>query len=246
MHTYGFDVHSLDSLIQKPVLEKTEWGVLSHTSPPKNEYALKQVFLKKDRTCTIHTGAHQEATVFLEEGRIKKERGSSLAPHTLFSLSPFARANIFAESDSYFYIFYEPRGTATPLFYEIQSTHDKREKYWGSIETIINRNITGKRLFFEKGKNSSLHFHCSKNETYYIHSGKLLVRLRAGRGEDYFVTLDAGSTLFIPPGLMHQDGGLEDTVIIEISTHDEDRDSFIVEDGEKHPMSRLLNNHAAP
>ena len=96
---------------------------------------------------------------------------------------------------------------------------------------MVNAKYTGKRLFFGKGQHSSLHFHCNKLETYYIHSGELLVRLRAGRGEDRSFTLKKGDTLLIPPGLMHQDGGLEDTVIIEVSTHDVDSDSFIVEDG---------------
>lgn len=239
MHTYGLDIRSLDSLVQKPFPEKTEWGDILSISPPQNEYALKRVFLKKDRTCRIHTALFQEATIFLEEGRVRKNKNGALAPYALFSQSSYARTHVFAESDSYFYIFYGSGNTASGVSDTIRSTRDKRKKYWGGIETITNGNYTGKRLFFEKGKNSSLHFHCNKNEAYYIHSGKLLVRLRAGRGEDRFFELDAGSTLFIPPGLMHQDGGIEDTVVIEISTHDEDSDSFIVEDGEKYRMPHL-------
>ena len=76
-------------------------------------------------------------------------------------------------------------------------------------------------------------------ETYFIHSGRLLVRLRAGRGQDRWFTLGPGTLLNIPPGLMHQSGALEDTVIMEVSTHDEDADSFLVEDGERFPMPRL-------
>jgi len=116
---------------------------------------------------------------------------------------------------------------------------DFRSKYWGSIETIVNGAYTGKRLIFRKGQHSSLHFHCAKTETYFIHSGKLLIRLRAGRGEDRFFELPAGYTLNIPPGLMHQSGALEDTVVMEVSTHDEDSDSFLVEDGQRIPMPRL-------
>jgi mannose-6-phosphate isomerase-like protein (cupin superfamily) len=118
-------------------------------------------------------------------------------------------------------------------------TSDFRSKYWGSIETIVNGAYTGKRLCFRKGQHSSLHFHCTKTETYFIHSGRLLIRLRAGRGEDRFFELPAGYTLNIPPGLMHQSGALEETVIMEISTHDEDSDSFLVEDGQRIPMPRL-------
>lgn len=240
MHTYGFDVQTLNSLITKPREKKTAWGAAMHIPAPGNEYALKKISLREGGECRIHTEEGQEAAVFVEDGYVKKNNSEIVARHMIFFLPPFSFARIRAEMDSTMYIFYGFRNSSTSkISTEIQNTHDKREKYWGSIETVVNRNFTGKRLFFEKGKNSSLHFHCNKKETYYIHSGKLLARLRAGRGEDHFFTLDTGSTLFIPPGLMHQDGGLEDTVIIEISTHDEDSDSFIVEDGEKYPMPKL-------
>lgn len=240
MHTYGFDIQTLDSLTKKPSEKKMARGLVAHISAPDNEYALKKISLRAGKECRIYTEADQEAAVFVEEGCVRKNNVEIAARHMTFFLPPFSCARIRAEMDSVMYIFYGLySGNTFKIPPKIQGTQDKRQKYWGSIETIINRNITGKRLFFKKGKNSSLHFHCSKKETYFIHSGKLLVRLRAGRGDDRFFTLVAGSTLFIPPGLMHQDGGLEDTVIIEISTHDEDSDSFIVEDGEKHAMPRL-------
>ncbi len=84
-----------------------------------------------------------------------------------------------------------------------------------------------------------MEYHCRKIESYFIHSGKLLLRLRAGRGEDRFFELEKGVSSFTPPGLMHQRGGLADTVIIEISTKDEDSDSFLVEDGQKRRMEGL-------
>lgn len=242
MNTYGFNIQSLDSLIQKPPEKKTTWGAVAHIPAPDNEYALKRVSLRAGMERRVCAGAGQEAAIFVEEGCIKKNSAEIATQYMTFFLPRFSCARLRAETDSRIYIFYGHCSAALEIPTEIQSTHDKRKKYWGSIETIFNRNSAGKRLFFEKGKQSSLHFHCSKKETYYIHSGKLLVRLRAGRGEDRFFELDAGSTLFIPPGLMHQDGGLEDTIVIEISTHDEDSDSFIVEDGEKYPMPRLLNN----
>ena len=145
-----------------------------------------------------------------------------------------------ALEDSTLYAFYGPASNqAAATQNAVSAPTDFRDKYWGNIQTMVNAEYTGKRLFFRKGQNSSLHFHCNKVETYFIHSGELFVRLRAGRGEDRFFTLRAGDTLLIPPGLMHQDGGAADTVIIEISTHDEDSDSFIVEDGSTNKMPRL-------
>ena len=96
-------------------------------------------------------------------------------------------------------------------------------------------------MAFKKGNKSSLHFHCKKTETYFIHSGKLLLRLRAGQGNDKFFVLKPGQAVDITPGLMHQAGGVEDTAIIEISTRDYDTDSFIVE-SEFMEMPKLKEN----
>ena len=161
------------------------------------------------------------------------------------NIAPGSRLRLRGLSPTTGYIFRGPAGA------EIQmgtcgETSDLRSKYWGSIETIVNAGYTGKRLFFRKGKHSSLHFHCAKMETYFIHSGCLLVRLRAGRGEDRWFPLRPGAILNIPPGLMHQSGAIEDTVIMEVSTHDEDSDSFLVEDGERFPMPRLRAMLALP
>ncbi len=86
------------------------------------------------------------------------------------------------------YIFRGPAGVEIQMGASAE-TSDLRSKYWGSIETIVNAGYTGKRLFFRKGQHSSLHFHCAKMETYFVHSGCLLVRLRAGRGQDRWFPL---------------------------------------------------------
>ena len=52
-----------------------------------------------------------------------------------------------------------------------------------------------------------------------------------GRGSNTSVILRQGDVYHIEPGLMHMRIALEDTVIIELSTTDDDSDSHIVEDG---------------
>jgi D-lyxose ketol-isomerase len=42
----------------------------------------------------------------------------------------------------------------------------------------------------------------------------------------------AGESYDVRPGVMHMRIGLEDTVIIEVSTRDSDSDSYLVEDGQ--------------
>jgi mannose-6-phosphate isomerase-like protein (cupin superfamily) len=110
-------------------------------------------------------------------------------------------------------------------------TFDFRQKYWGTIETVVSQEIAGKRIQLRAGSQSSLEFHCHKVETYYVHSGKVKVGLRIGRGENKSLITGAGECFEIPPGLMHMRMGIEDSVIIEVSTRDDDADSHLVEDG---------------
>jgi len=112
------------------------------------------------------------------------------------------------------------------------ATTDVREKYWGRIETILSDEVAAKRIFVRKGGQSSLEYHVEKSESYYIHSGLLRVGLRIGRAENRSIVMMAGHSYDVPPGVMHMRMGLEDTVILEVSTRDSDSDSYLVEDGQ--------------
>jgi mannose-6-phosphate isomerase-like protein (cupin superfamily) len=113
-----------------------------------------------------------------------------------------------------------------------QPTTDVREKYWGRIETIASGDVAAKRIFVRKGGQSSLEYHVEKSESYYIHSGLLKVGLRIGRAENRSIVMMAGQSYDVRPGVMHMRIGLEDTVILEVSTRDTDSDSYLVEDGQ--------------
>jgi mannose-6-phosphate isomerase-like protein (cupin superfamily) len=113
----------------------------------------------------------------------------------------------------------------------VERTTDRREKYWGQIETVASREFVVKRIAINPGGQSSLEFHVRKSETYYVHSGSVRVGLRIGRGENRSVDLQKGDCFHVCPGLMHMRIGLEPSVIIEVSTPDSDADSFLVEDG---------------
>ena len=106
------------------------------------------------------------------------------------------------------------------------------DKYWGNIKTLFeNDQYTVKRIFMQKGTQSSLEYHIKKEEAYYIESGKLKVGTRVGRAKNTSLLLNPGDVFHIPVGFMHMRIALEDTVIIEFSTLDDDADSHIVEDG---------------
>ena len=109
------------------------------------------------------------------------------------------------------------------------------EKYWGNMFPVFeNDNFCVKRIFMKKDSQSSLEYHVKKREMYFIESGKLKVGLRVGRAQNTSLILEKGEIFHIEPGLMHMRMALEDTVIIEVSTKDDNSDSHIVEDGTKY------------
>jgi mannose-6-phosphate isomerase-like protein (cupin superfamily) len=238
MHQYGLAIDQLPQLIQTPPLTPTPYG--SHALlASAADYRLERLAIQAGHAATVGAPADQQAILYVEEGAVSVA-AIRLAADGLISLPPSGQCRLEAAQRAVIYVFSgAPEAGAAAAWLGPGQPFDCRAKYWGDIRTIINQNCTGKRMFFRKGQHSSLHFHCAKTETYFIHSGRLFVRLRAGRGEDRFFELEAGQTLLIPPGLMHQDGARQDTVIIEVSTHDEDSDSFIVEDGARCRMPRL-------
>tara|TARA_R110000824_G_scaffold191182_1_gene372796 strand:+ start:2593 stop:3024 length:432 start_codon:yes stop_codon:yes gene_type:complete len=109
------------------------------------------------------------------------------------------------------------------------------KKYWGDMKTLFeNDQFTVKRIFMRKDAQSSMEYHVKKKESYYIESGKLKIGTRIGRAKNTSLVLNKDEVFHIPPGFMHMRIALEDTVIIEFSTLDDDSDSHIVEDGKKY------------
>mgnify|MGYP005832266641 CR=1 FL=1 len=106
------------------------------------------------------------------------------------------------------------------------------DKYWGNMKTLFeNDQCSVKRIFMKKDTQSSMEYHIKKEESYYIESGKLKIGTRISRGKNTSFILNQGEVFHIPVGFMHMRMALEDTVIIEFSTLDDDGDSHIVEDG---------------
>lgn len=109
---------------------------------------------------------------------------------------------------------------------------DSRERYWGNIKTLFSNEILAVKIIeMRKGSQSSLEYHVTKDEYYYIQKGKIKLGSRIGRGKNTSITLNEGDVYHIPPGLMHMRIALENSVIIEWSNKDSDSDSIIVEDG---------------
>jgi mannose-6-phosphate isomerase-like protein (cupin superfamily) len=111
---------------------------------------------------------------------------------------------------------------------------DEKNKEWGKeIWMANNEKYCGKKLILEKGKRCSFHYHKNKDETFYIDKGRILMEIKGlALRESGMCYLDkefvmkSGESIRIFPGTMHRFSGLEKSVIIEISTHHEENDSY--------------------
>ena len=95
------------------------------------------------------------------------------------------------------------------------------KKVWGEEHWIVNRGYCGKKLVLNKGFRCSLHHHKKKDETFYVIKGKVLME-HDGKKQ----IMVPGNLVHIAPGCLHRFSGLENSEIIEFSSHHEDSDSY--------------------
>ena len=99
------------------------------------------------------------------------------------------------------------------------------KKEWGKEICLVNRDYCGKKLILNKGFRCSMHFHKNKDETFYILTGKVLMEI----GNKKYIMLP-GHSILIEPNTKHRFTGLEDSEIMEFSTHHEDSDTYKLEE----------------
>lgn len=98
-------------------------------------------------------------------------------------------------------------------------------KVWGKEIWMANTELyCGKKLILKKGKRCSLHYHKNKDETFYIDTGKVLMEVDGKKG-----IMISGEAILIESNTNHRFSGLENSVIIEISMHHEDSDSYRID-----------------
>lgn len=100
------------------------------------------------------------------------------------------------------------------------------KKGWGEEQWIHNsEKYCGKILCFNKNKKCSFHFHCIKEEHFWMSSGQILLKYSYENDLNNAseITLNPGDSFHIPIGLRHQMIALEDSKLVEFSsTHFED------------------------
>jgi mannose-6-phosphate isomerase-like protein (cupin superfamily) len=109
------------------------------------------------------------------------------------------------------------------------------KKGWGSELWLANGELyCGKILRFDTGKKCSLHYHKQKTESFYLHTGRLKVRIMESPSSTTIeeLVLEAGDCMDIPRGLVHQMEALEPSELFEFSTEHFEHDSYRISKGD--------------
>ncbi len=102
---------------------------------------------------------------------------------------------------------------------------DLGPKPWG-IELLVAKTETyiGKVLWMHAGHKGGLQYHEHKDETFYLFSGRAIVRFQQPDKTLAQTIMTDGMSFHIPPGAVHQVEALEDCIFFEASTpHFNDR-----------------------
>jgi mannose-6-phosphate isomerase-like protein (cupin superfamily) len=108
------------------------------------------------------------------------------------------------------------------------------KKGWGhELIWATNDKYCGKMMEFNKGSKFSMHFHCEKDETWFVLSGVFEVEMIDTKDASIRkITLIEGNTQHIPPLVPHRVTCIEAGTIIEVSTPDSVEDNYRVMPGD--------------
>lgn len=110
---------------------------------------------------------------------------------------------------------------------EFSKSHEVSKGWGREIVFANNDEYCGKLLEFKRGAKFSMHFHIQKRESFYILRGEVeLWFYDLTNAAPNMKTLRVGDVVHIPRNCPHQIRALQDSVIVEVSTHHEDADSY--------------------
>lgn len=113
-------------------------------------------------------------------------------------------------------------------------------KGWGQERIVItNDKYCGKFMDFLAGAKFSMHFHATKDETWYVMSGEFIVRyIDTKTAKVHEQRLLAGSAWHNPPLLPHQLICVTPGTILEVSTPDSVEDNYRVAPGDSQDLEK--------
>ena len=99
-------------------------------------------------------------------------------------------------------------------------TSERVDKPWGHEEifAVVEGSYVGKTLHVNAGEALSLQYHHVKDETIAVLSGQAQIDLGPDESSLRTVDLPAGSSVHVPPGLLHRVRAVSDAVLVEAST----------------------------
>jgi mannose-6-phosphate isomerase-like protein (cupin superfamily) len=99
---------------------------------------------------------------------------------------------------------------------------ERVDKPWGHEEifAVVEGRYVGKLLTVRAGESLSLQYHEQKDETIALVSGRAELDLGTAADSLRAVALDVGTSVHVPPGLLHRLRALDDSVFVEASTAD--------------------------
>ena len=90
------------------------------------------------------------------------------------------------------------------------------ELWWAQTDRYV-----GKLIHVKKGHALSLQYHNKKDETIFVHSGRILFEMKVD-GEMTKREMGPGEAVHVTPPTVHRMTALEDTDIFEVSTPETD------------------------
>ena len=108
------------------------------------------------------------------------------------------------------------------------------EKGWGhELIWATNDRYCGKMMHFNTGARFSMHFHREKEETWYVQSGKFVVKwIDTKTAAQHEQLLVEGAVWHNPPCMPHQLICLQEGTVVEDSTPDSVEDNYRVQPGD--------------
>jgi mannose-6-phosphate isomerase len=99
---------------------------------------------------------------------------------------------------------------------------ERVDKPWGheQIFAVVEGRYVGKVLTVTAGESLSLQYHEQKDETIALLSGRAELDLGTSADSLRNIALEVGTSVHVPPGLLHRLRALDDSVLVEASTAD--------------------------
>jgi mannose-6-phosphate isomerase len=103
---------------------------------------------------------------------------------------------------------------------EYRTTPRKVDKPWGWELVWADADAyVGKLLFVRAGESLSLQYHDVKDESWLVQEGRATLELGEVGGELETVEIAEGDAFRFRPRTVHRVTALEDTLVLEVSTH---------------------------